>query len=106
MCGSSELKPMVLVAGEILRALIGYETLKSIRVCVPLMSLVPMGNIAPLYLSKAAFLERAAAEMDAEYVASLDKYGTVPMFILVLVLSLALAAVSERISERILKIKD
>ena len=44
--------------------------------------------------------------MDAGYVASLDKYGTVPMFILVLVLSLALATVSERISEKILKIKE
>ena len=96
----------LIVAGEILRALIGYGSLKSIRVCVPLMSLVPMGNIAPLYLSKADFLERAAAEMDAGYVASLDKYGTVPMFILVLVLSLALAAISERISEKILKINE
>lgn len=95
-----------IVLGEIIRKLIGYEKLQSIRVCVPLMSLVPMGNIAPLYLSKAAFLQRAAAEMDGEYVASLDKYGTVSMFVLVLALAVVLAIVSERISEKILKIKE
>ncbi len=95
----------LIVIGEIMRMLIGYETIRSIRICVPLMCLVPMGNIAPLYLSKAAFLERAAAEMDAEYVAALDKYGTLWMFILVLVLAVVLAVVSERISEKILKMK-
>ncbi|MCR4963342.1 MAG: MptD family putative ECF transporter S component [Firmicutes bacterium] len=96
----------LIVAGEILRKYIGYEKLQSIRVCVPLMSLVPMGNIAPLYLAKDAFLQRAAAEMGAGYVAGLDKYGTFGMFVLVLVLSLALATVSERISEKILKINQ
>ncbi len=95
----------IIVLGEIVRALAGYEKLQSIRICVPIMGLVPFGNIAPLYLTKAAFLQRAAAEMDADYVASLDHYGTIGMFILVLVLSLAAAAVSERISEKILKIE-
>ena len=94
----------LIVIGEIVRRLIGYDSLSGIRVCAPLMSLVPMGNIAPLYLSKAAFLERAAAEMDAEYVAALDRYGSFGMFILVLVLAVLLAVVSERISEKILKI--
>ena len=96
----------LIVIGEIVRKLIGYETLRSIRVCVPLMSLVPMGNIAPLYLSKTAFLQRAAAETDAAYVAALDKYGTILMFILVLVFAVALAVISERISEKILKINN
>ncbi len=95
----------IIVLGEIVRALVGYEKLQGIRICVPIMGLVPFGNIAPLYLTKAAFLQRAAAEMDADYVASLDHYGTIGMFILVLVLSLAAAAVSERISEKILKIE-
>lgn len=94
----------VIVIGEAVRACIGYGKLSSIRACVPIMGLVPMGNIAPLYLSKDAFLQRAAAEMDQDYVAALDRYGTVWMFILVLALSLAVAAVSERISEKILKI--
>lgn len=96
----------VIVTGEAVRALMGYRKLSSIRVSVPIMALVPMGNISPLYLSKAAFLERAAAEMDRGYVDALDRYGTVWMFILVLVLSLAAASVSERISEKILKIKN
>ena len=94
---------VLIVIGELLRGLIGYEKLSGIRVCVPLMSLVPMGNLAPLYLSKGAFLQRAAAEMDAEYVAALDRYGTVPTFLLVLVSAVVLAAVSERISEKLLK---
>ena len=42
--------------------------------------------------------------MNQEYVAALDRYGTVWMFILVLALSLAAAAVSERISEKLLKL--
>ena len=94
---------VLIVIGELLRGLIGYEKLSGIRVCVPLMSLVPMGNLAPLFLSKGAFLQRAAAEMDAEYVAALDRYGTVPTFLLVLVSAVVLAAVSERISEKLLK---
>ena len=69
------------------------------------MSLVPMGNLAPLFLSKTAFLQRASEEMDAAYVAALDRYGTVWMFLAVLVLAVVLASVSERISEKILKIK-
>ena len=96
----------LILTGEIVRKLLGYENLKSIRVCVPLMSLVPMGNIAPLYITKAAFLQRAAAEMDAEYVAGLDQYGTIWMFVIVLVLAVILAVVSERISEKILKMKE
>lgn len=94
----------VIAVGEAVRAVMSYKKLSSIRTCVPVMGLVPMGNIAPLYLSKAAFLERAAAEMDQEYVAALDMYGTEWMFILVLALSLAAAIASERISEKILKI--
>ena len=96
----------LIVIGEIVRKLLGYENLRSIRVCVPLMSLIPMGNIAPLYITKDAFLQRAAAEMDAEYVAGLDQYGTIWMFIVVLVLAVVLAVVSERISEKILKMKE
>lgn len=95
----------LIVIGEIVRKLTGYEKLRGIRVCVPLMSLVPMGNIAPLYLSKAAFLQRAAAEMDGEYVAALDRYGSFGMFVLVLILSLVLATISERISEKIMHIR-
>jgi hypothetical protein len=43
--------------------------------------------------------------MDAAYVSALDRYGTVWMFLAVLVLAVVLASVSERISEKILKIK-
>ena len=42
--------------------------------------------------------------MDAAYVADLDKYGTPWMFVLVLGLAAGLAVVSERLTEKILKI--
>ena len=61
--------------------------------------------LSPLYLQKNTFLKRAAAEMDAAYVADLNKYGTIWMFVLVLVLAAGLAVVSERLTEKILKIK-
>ena len=49
-----------------------------------------------------AFIARAAAEMDPSYVAGLDKYGTVWMFIIVIALSIVIASISERLTERII----
>ena len=95
-----------MVIGEVIRKLVGYEGLKSIRICVPIMSIIPTGNLVPLYFQKSEFLRLAAEEMEPEYVAGLDKYGTIGMFIVVLVLALILAVVSERISEKIMRIKE
>ena len=96
----------IMVIGEVVRKLIGYDKLQSIRICVPIMSLVPLGNLIPLYFQKSEFLARAAEEMEPDYVAGLDRYGTAGMFVLVLALAVALAIVSERISEKIIKIKE
>ena len=84
----------------------GYGKRSSIRICVPIASLSTFGMLIPLYLQKAKFLSREMEEMDAAYVADLDRYGTTWMFVLVLVLALLLSAVSERITEKILKIKE
>lgn len=43
--------------------------------------------------------------MNEEYVSGLDKYGNMPVCILVLVLCILLALVSERIAEKIMKIE-
>ena len=96
----------LMVIGEIVRGLIGYDGLKSIRICVPIMSIIPMGNLIPLYFQKSEFLRRAAEEMEPDYVAGLDRYGTTWMFVLVLALAIILAVVSEHISEKIMKIKE
>ena len=96
----------LMVIGELVRKLVGYDNLKSIRICTPIMSLVPMGNLIPLYFQKSEFLRQAAEEMEPAYVEGLDRYGTIGMFILVLVLAIALAVISERISERIMKIRE
>ena len=93
----------LLVIGEIVRRAIGYEKPAGIRVCVPIMSLVPMGYLIPMFFTKASFLEAAAAELDPAYVAGLDRYGTKGMFVIVLVLSVVTAVISERISEKIIR---
>ncbi|HCG60337.1 MAG TPA: hypothetical protein DEV97_10135 [Lachnospiraceae bacterium] len=93
----------VMVIAEIVRACIGYDKKVSIRAAVPIASLVPFGNLIPMYFTKQAFLARALEEMDPEYVAGLDRYGTIWMFMIVLALAIVLSIVSERISERILK---
>ena len=61
--------------------------------------------LIPLYFQKNAFLARAASEMDPTYVAGLDRYGTLWMFALVLALAVGLAVLSERLTEKILKIE-
>lgn len=96
----------VIVIAEIIHALMGYGALKSIRVCAPIASLATFGMLIPLYLQKSTFLARASAEMDPAYVAGLDKYGTPWMFVLVLALAVGLAVLSERLTEKILKIKE
>ena len=58
--------------------------------------------VMPLYVSKSTFIARAAEEMDSAYAAGLDKYGTVWMFIIVVILSIVTALVSERLTEKIL----
>jgi hypothetical protein len=58
--------------------------------------------VLPLYVSKSTFIARAAAEMDPSYVAGLDKYGTVWMFLIVIALSIVTASISERLTERII----
>lgn len=95
----------VVIIAEVVYKLMGYDSLKSIRVCAPIASLAPMANIIPLYFQKSKFLAAALEEMDPTYVAGLDKYGTIGMFILVFVCAIVLAVISERITEKILKIE-
>ena len=96
----------MMVLAEVARGLVGYGKLASIRAAVPIASLVPFANIAPLYFTKQAFLARALAETAPSYVAVLDKFGTPWMCVAVLVVSVTLAILSERISEKIMKIEE
>lgn len=88
---------------EVLRKLIGYDSIRSIRICAPIAALAPFAPIVPLYFSKAKFLALALEEMSEEYVAVLDKYGTLTRGIIVLALMLIVGAVGERLTERIAK---
>lgn len=93
---------VLVIADEIIRKVMGYSSPGSIRVAVPVASLSAGCMVLPLYVSKSTFIARAAAEMDYAYVAGLDKYGTVWMFIIVIVLSIVTASISERLAERII----
>lgn len=94
---------LLIVLAELCHMLLGPEKLLSIRVSAAIAALVPSAAIWPLYLQKAVFLEAAAKEMSADYVAGLDQAGSPLRFILMLLLSCLAAAVSEKITEKILK---
>ena len=94
----------LIVLAELVHMLLGPEKLVSIRISAVIAALVPSAAIWPLYLQKPVFLAAAAEEgMSAAYVAGLDKYGNIGIFALMLVLSCVTATLSERISEKILK---
>ena len=94
----------LIVLAELVHMLLGPEKLTSIRISAVIGALVPSAAIWPLYLQKAVFLAAAAEEgMSAAYVAGLDQYGSIGLFVLMIVLSCVTATLSERISEKILK---
>jgi len=91
-----------IIAAEIIRKMMDYSDPGSIRAAAPVAALSAGCMVFPLYVSKSAFIARAAAEMDPSYVAGLDKYGTVCMFLVVTALSILTASISERLTERII----
>jgi len=91
-----------IIAAEIIRKMMDYSDPGSIRAAAPVAALSAGCMVFPLYVSKSAFIARAAAEMDPSYVAGLDKYGTVWMFLVVTALSILTASISERLTERII----
>lgn len=96
----------VAVIVEVLRAIIGYDKITSIRVCAPIAALTPFAPIAPLYFSKEEFLSKALEEMSSDYVAGLDKYGTILTCVIVLVLMLVVGIIGERLTEKIAKFES
>mgnify|MGYP002856460255 CR=1 FL=1 len=97
---------IVLIAGETIHILIGCEKLASIRASVPVLCLAPSCNLLPLYFQKKAFLNAALEEMEQSYVDGLARYGHIWMFCIVTVLCIAAATVSERFTEKLLKITE
>lgn len=96
---------LLMIVAELMRYMFGYDSRLGIRWCAPVLGLVPSCLLMPLYFEKADFLAKASAEMAEDYVAGLDRYGTIWMFALVTALCLAASLISERISEKILKIE-
>ncbi|MBQ6467613.1 MAG: MptD family putative ECF transporter S component [Clostridia bacterium] len=96
---------LLIIAAELMRYMFGYDSRLGIRWCVPVLGLVPSCVLLPLYFDRAEYFSRANEEMAADYVSGLDKYATIWMFALVTVLCLAASFISERISEKILKIE-
>ena len=96
---------LFIIVAELMRYMFGYDSRLGIRWCVPVLGLVPSCVLLPLYFDRAEYFSRANEEMAADYVAGLDKYGTIWMFALVTALCIAASVVSERISEKIIKIE-
>ena len=97
---------VMIIVAEVVHMALGCESLRSIRVSAVLAALVPSAVIWPLYFQTEEFVRRATAEMDQTYASQLGSYGTIGMFALMIILSIVLAAISERVAEKILKIKE
>ena len=96
----------VIVLAEMVHMALGCEKLTSIRVSTVIAALTPSAAIWPLYFQKSVFLSAALEEgMSAEYVAGLDRYGNPGFFVLMIILACLTALISEKITERILKIR-
>ena len=91
---------------EVVRGSVGYEKKRSIRAATPFLSLIVFASFLPLYFQTAAYSGNAMAEMGAEYGAKIASYGNFGMFLLVLVLSVIAGMISERLSEKILKMEE
>lgn len=92
----------LIVLAELVHMLLGPGKPVSIRISAVIAALVPSAAIWPLYFQKAVFLKAAAEEgMSAAYVTGLDQYGSIGVFVLMIVLSCVTATLSERISEKI-----
>ena len=97
---------VMILAAEAVHMALGCESLRSIRVSAILAALAPSAVIWPLYFQTKEFVGRATAEMDQAYASKLGSYGTVGMFLLMIVLSVILALISERVAEKIMQIKE
>lgn len=97
---------VVIILSEVVHMAVGCNKLSSIRVAAPIGALLPLGQIFPLYFTKEAYLEQAALEMDADYVEGLRSLGSIPLFLLTLVLCIVAGVLSERLTEKLLNIKN
>lgn len=95
----------IIILAEAVHMAVGCEKISSIRAAVPIASLMAVAQVFPIYFAKEAYLERAALEMSADYVEGLGHLGAIPILLLTIVLCIAVAGVSERITEKILKIE-
>ena len=96
----------LMILAEVVRGSVGYEKKGSIRAATPFLSLIVFASFLPLYFQTAAYSGNAMAEMGAEYGAKIASYGNFGMFLLVLVLSVIAGMISERLSEKILKMEE
>ena len=96
----------MMILAEVVRGCVGCEKKSSIRAATPFLSLIVFASFLPLYFQTAAYSGNAMAEMGAEYGAKIASYGNFGMFLLVLVLSVIAGMISERLSEKILKMEE
>ena len=96
----------LMILAEVVRGIVGYEKKSSIRAATPFLSLIVFASFLPLYFQTDAYYNGALEEMGAEYAAKIASYDSFGMFLLVLVLCVIAGTISERLSEKVLKMKD
>ena len=96
----------MMILAEAVRARVGYEKKSSIRAATPFLSLIVFASFLPLYFQTDAYYNGALEEMGADYAAKIASYGSFGMFLLVLVLCVIAGMISERLSEKILKMEE
>lgn len=96
----------MMILAEVVRGIVGCEKKSSIRAATPFLSLIVFASFLPLYFQTDAYYNGALEEMGAEYAAKIASYGSFGMFLLVLVLCVIAGMISERLSEKILKMEE
>ena len=96
---------VLIVLAEVIHMAFGCTKLRGIRISAVIAALVPSVTIWPLYFQQARFVELAAEEMGADYAAGLAHYGKPALFVVMTVVSIIAALLSERISEKIAKVE-
>lgn len=96
----------VMILAEVVRYAAGYEKRSSIRAATPVLALLTFASFLPLYFQTAAYGAAAVEEMGQEYGEKIVNYGNFGMLLLVAVLCIAAGILSERLTEKILKLDD
>lgn len=91
------------IVSDLVRTACGGDTLKGVRTAYPVFALVPFGRTMVLWTDRANELAADAEEMSAAYSETMAAVTPVWMLVVMLVVTVLLAAAAERVTEKIMK---